>query len=355
MKFKVSIVVPIYKVEKYLQRCIESICHQTYQNLEIILVDDGSPDHCGEIIEDYAAADHRIISLHKSNGGLSDARNAGMRYVSGDFTLFIDSDDWIESRMVEKMVEASLAFSADIVQCGFYYAYDDHLLFDNQNFSKDGSIEILDNQTLMHELIKNNKIKNFAWGKLYKTEIIKNIPFKTGVVFEDVFWAHHVMHRTNTYVILNTPLYYYLQRADSIVASYSPKSLDMIRGMRERHSFIEKNYQYLSGESLRTILKTCLLHYDRLMTIKSVDQDGKLKNNIHQYIKKNYQMFLKAVETDHMLKNQLRLFVIHPSINVFFLYAEKALRKMNVVPKKTYMERIENAEGSEKFEMDHMH
>lgn len=347
MKPKVSVIVPIYKVEKYLHRCVDSILKQSYKELEIILVNDGSPDQCGIIIEDYAENDHRIITVHKENGGLSDARNTGMGYVTGDFTLFVDSDDWIDSQMIERMVVASFKSEADIVQSGYYYAYDDHLIFDKRHFSKDESSVVLDKQELMKELVINEKIKNFAWGKLYKTPIIMGLHFEKGVVFEDVFWAHQVMHRANKYVILNKPLYYYYQREDSIVASYSCKSLDMIRGLKDRHRFVETHYQKLTDASLKVILKTCFLHYERLLMTRGIDNNGRYKKEIQLYIKTNYSNFIKAVETDQTLKNQLRLFAIHPSINVFFIYAKRVLRKIKVLPTKESFERIDLSERSE--------
>ena len=110
---RVSVVVPIYKVEKYISRCIESIINQSYKNLEIILVDDGSPDKCGDICEEYALKDSRIKVLHKETGGLSDARNFGMNYVSGEYTLFVDSDDWLELNMIETMIKLVNKYDRD--------------------------------------------------------------------------------------------------------------------------------------------------------------------------------------------------------------------------------------------------
>ncbi|UPG64504.1 glycosyltransferase family 2 protein [Metabacillus endolithicus] len=186
---KVSVVVPIYNVEKYIHKCIDSILNQTYENIEIILVNDGSPDNCGQIIEYYSKLDCRIKVIHKQNGGLSDARNHGMKYVTGEFTLFVDSDDWLEINMIEELVKNSIHYNADIVQVAFYYAYEDYILFDDRYFSKDDPPFLLNNSSLMYELLINEKVKNFAWGKLYKTNYIKNIPFKKGVLFEDVYWG----------------------------------------------------------------------------------------------------------------------------------------------------------------------
>lgn len=335
-----SVVVPIYKVEQYLSKCVESILIQTYKNLEVILVNDGSPDNCGTIAENYAFLDSRVKVLHKENGGLSDARNYGMQFVTGEYTLFVDSDDWLDKSMIEVLVKTSNKFQAEVVQSAFYYAYDDHLLFDSRVYKQDSSPVVLDNKSLMYELVKNNIVKNFAWGKLYQTKIIKDIPFKKGVLFEDVFWAYQVMQRVSKFVCLNKPFYFYLQREDSIVATYSPKNLDIIRGLKERHSFIETFYNELSDDSYRVILKTSLIHYNLLLANRKMDTGGLFRKEIQAYIKYHYNLLKKASEPDKYLKTQLWLFYIHPYLNLLFLIAGKMLRILKLLPKPVGLSRI---------------
>jgi glycosyltransferase involved in cell wall biosynthesis len=330
-KNKVSVVVPIYKVERYLHRCIDSILNQTYTNLEIILVNDGSPDRCGEIAEMYSQQDARIKVIHKKNGGLSDARNYGMNEVTGEFTVFVDSDDWLENNMIENMLNSLLKYKADVVQSAFYYAYDDKLLLDSIYHSQNETPKILDNKSLMYELIINEKVKNFAWGKIYKTEIIRNIPFEKGVLFEDVFWAHKVMHRVNTYLILKQPYYYYYQRNDSIVSTYSIRNLDIIKGLKERHRFIKDHYKELKDESLKMLLKTCMIHYNLLLLNKK-DSKGIHRKEIQNYVKMHNFDFKKAIKNDRSLKMQLTFFCIHPYLNVGLLLLKKVLRKLKLTP-----------------------
>lgn len=339
-KDKVSVVVPIYKVEKYIHRCIDSILNQTYTNLEVILVNDGSPDDGGAIADAYKVKDTRVKVIHKANGGLSDARNAGMKKVTGKFTMFVDSDDWLDINMIKTMVEKSNQFTADIVQAAFYYAYDDNLYIDNRYFEQKNEPIILDNQSLMCELVRNEKVKNFAWGKLYKTEIIKDIPFKKGVLFEDVFWAHHVMHRVSKYLILQQPFYYYYQRDDSIVASYSPENLDILKGLKERHRFIEKNYKELTSESYQLILKTCLIHYHLLVINRRQDKQGMHRKEIKQYIRDNYKTFKHAVKHNTYLKRQLFLFNVRPCFYLLFKGFIKGLRKVNVLSQPVGLKKV---------------
>lgn len=338
---KVSVVVPIYKVEKYIHRCVDSILEQEYKNLEIILVNDGSPDHCGEIAERYKASDRRIKVIHKVNGGLSDARNHGMKHVTGMYTIFVDSDDWLEKNMIAYLVTCSQKYAADVVQSAFYYAYDDKLLVDKRSGPSNDKPTMMDNKQLMHQLIVNQKVKNFAWGKLYKTELIRDIQFKKGVLFEDIFWAHRVMKRVNTFLLTSKPLYNYYQRNDSIVSTYSIKNLDMVRGLKERHHFIEKNYSELINESYKAILKASLIHYNLLVLKRNLDKDGTYKNEIKTYLYENRLHFENAVINDKSLARQLNLFLLSPYLNITYLGLRKTLRKLKILSPPEGLRRIE--------------
>jgi len=263
-----------------------------------------------------------------------------MEYVTGEYTLFVDSDDWVERNMIEELIKISLDNQADVVQSAFYYAYEDHLLYDNRYFSKNDPNILLHNKELMYELVRNEKIKNFAWGKLYKTDLIKDLPFKKGVLFEDVFWAHLVMQRVHTYVITHTPMYYYFQRSESIVFNYSLRNLDIIEGLKERHKFLEQYYQDLRNESLTVILTNCFIHYNLLMMNRAIDKDRDYRKNIRDYVKTRYKEFIVAVKENKELKTQLLLFNIHPIMNICFLALRKLCRKVRIMPQPVGLERI---------------
>ncbi|MGL5989235.1 glycosyltransferase family 2 protein [Cetobacterium sp.] len=338
-KIKVSVIIPVYNVEKYLVRCIESILSQKYKNLEIILVDDGSSDKCGDICDNYSKKDNRIKVYHKTNGGLSDARNYGMKYITGEYTLFLDSDDWILDECIETLLKVALENKNDVVQCGFYYSYEKYLIYDNRYYKEADKNINLKNSELMKELVINERIKNFAWGKLYKTNLIKNVPFKKGVLFEDVFWAHEVMRNVKKYTILHKPLWHYTQREDSIVGTYSIRNLDIIKGLNERYVFIQKNYPELKNELLKLIFKTSILHYNILKKLDKEKVSIYMKNIENEILHSYKEIYFSL--NDNWLKAQLIIFKVYPKLNMLPLILNKILKKIGILKKDPYLKRID--------------
>lgn len=241
----ISIIVPIFNVERYLSKCVDSVLSQSYKDLEIILVDDGSTDNCPSLCDEYAKKDNRITIIHKKNGGLSDARNAGMKMARGEWIFFLDSDDWIDGKALETLYCFAIEKGCDIVQGNFYYAYNNHLLYRCES-SEEQSNHILNRNEAMKELIINKRIKNFAWGKLYKTNIANIFDFPVGKYYEDSYWQHLIFHQIDKYGIVDVPLYYYRQRKDSISGQLSSRYDDLIEGYRYRLEFVKVHYpQYV--------------------------------------------------------------------------------------------------------------
>lgn len=341
----VSVIVPIYNVEDYLQKCLESIVNQTYANLEIILVNDGSTDRCQAIIDQYTNKDNRIKAYVKENGGLSDARNYGMKYVTGDYILFIDSDDWIDLTMIEVLVGTSKRYDVDIVQCGFYYAYSNYLLYDNRYYNETDDPCLLDKETAIKELVINERLKNFAWGKLFKAHLIKNIPFKVGVLFEDVFWTHQIIHSITNYMMLHQPLYYYRQRETSIVGQYSLKHLDIIKGLLERRDFLSSHYPYLVIEQDILITQTILIHHQLLTKNRNQDLKGDYRRRLRSYLEDQSVYLLEISRNRINLYWQLRLFLIHPSLVNIPRVINYVLINSKIIPSPKELKRIDLEEN----------
>lgn len=243
----ISVIVPIYNVEKYLKKCIDSILNQTYSNLEIILVDDGSTDNCGKYCDDYQKMDSRIVVLHKKNGGLSDARNYGINIANGKYLILIDSDDYIHRRMIEYLYCNIIKYNADISFA---------------DFKRYKECEIIHSKEIeecnIEEMIWNSKdyLKNIygskstqcitAWGKLYNIKLFDGIRYPVGKLREDEFTTYKLAHKANRIVYADVELYYYLTRENSIMAkSDTRKFIDYVQALFERNKFVSENYSEL--------------------------------------------------------------------------------------------------------------
>lgn len=237
----VSIVVPIYNVAEYLPTCLNSVYSQLRDDYEIILVDDGSTDNSGNICDSYKAQYPSTIVIHKENGGLSDARNVGIEVASGKYVFFVDSDDWLAPQAIEELLECAERNQCEVVQSGFYYSYEEYQMC-SFSHEQGNRLVLLSREEAMCELIKNVDIKNFAWGKLYLTSIVKKYKFPKGFYYEDIYWKHYIIHNVNRYALLYKPLYYYRQRTDSISGDFSIRAIDLLKGAELRLRFVKNNY-----------------------------------------------------------------------------------------------------------------
>lgn len=208
----ISVIIPVYNVENLINRCISSVTMQTYKNLEIILVDDGSTDGSPDICDQWKIKDSRIQVIHKNNGGLSDARNEGLKNANGIYINFVDSDDWLELNMIEKLYNSICQNCADIAICGIIIT-DGLKSYPRPWFEND---KCMDMACAYAELLADNKITSHAWNKLFKKEIFDEIYFPKGKLYEDVRIMHKIFQKCNTISIVKEHLYNYYQRSDSI-------------------------------------------------------------------------------------------------------------------------------------------
>ncbi len=230
----VTVVVPVYRIQEYINECVDSIIRQSYKNIEIILVDDGSDDQCPEICDNYAAANSNIRVLHKQNGGLSSARNAGIEEAAGEYITFIDGDDIIAEDMIETMVDIALKESADIVKISLIRA--SKLPVEIQN-TKD--YKILTPIEALNEIYAGQPQVISACGKLFKTSLFEDICFPEGYIHEDEFITPKLYYKAEKIAFCEAVLYYYMQREnDSILRSnFNPKRLDVLYVMEDRIEF----------------------------------------------------------------------------------------------------------------------
>lgn len=312
----ISIIVPIYKVEQYLDKCIQSIINQTYRNLQIILVDDGSPDNCGKICDEYALKDDRIEVIHKINGGISDARNIGISKAKGKYIGFVDSDDFIDKNMYKDMYNLIEEKKADVCICNFYNVIDDNNIIKNSN----KGIQEYNKMDILREILLDKQIQSYAWNKLYKRELFDNIKYPVGKKYEDIGTTFYILEKCNKVVVTDLPKYYYLNRADSIVNSLSEQTvMDYVDLINKRYDYIENKFNKLTRYNVYYLARTLITSYTDLQNIENpgkeiIEKLNNLYNKTRQAIKEHEKEVIDLFDE----KQKMQLYTLLYDISLFF-------------------------------------
>lgn len=235
----ISIVVPVYKVESYLMRCVRSIQAQTYHNIEIILVDDGSPDRSGELCDKVSKEDTRIIVLHKENGGLSDARNVGVQAAKGDWVCFVDSDDWIAPNMIMRLWQTCSEQDAQIAICNWCRTKSE----DTRAFPSAAKTPMVWSGTeATRVMLYQKQFDTSAWAKLYPIELVKKYPYPIGRLYEDLFTTYKLLLSVHKVAYIDERLYFYWINPHSIMnQTFSTRMFDEIDAISEIETFVKEN------------------------------------------------------------------------------------------------------------------
>ena len=323
----ISIVVPIYNVEKYIFKCIDSLIKQTYQKIEIILIDDGSQDACGAICDNYASKDNRIIVVHKQNGGLSDARNVGISVSKGKYITFVDSDDFVSKYYVEHLYHMMIKTNSDMSIVHSLTFYDgDSPKIDEKN-------EIIDLKVISSEQAINNtldiKLRQSAWGKMYRKSIFDSIKFPYGMLYEDLAVVFYLLEQCKLISIAKNQDYYYLIRQNSIMtSSFSIKQYYSFQPIDLELDFLIEKYPELSDKILaRKLYEQFYIYYRFRKSDKRSDFNDEyknLKNDIHHNIKR-----IKKLKN---VKRSLAIRIISyklgwPLFCLVFIIGERRIRK----------------------------
>lgn len=285
-KVKVSVIVPIYNVEKYLKRCVESLINQTYKNIEILLIDDGSTDSSAEICNKLEKVDSRIKVYHKENGGLGSARNYGYKYAKGEYILFLDSDDYIELNTIENMMEYS---EYDIVCCGFDRVDEETKKVYSQEMIKMpfDELEITD-KTIMETAF----LSPSGWGKLFKKELLSNIKFSEDKrAVEDTLFYLEVIPKAKKIKYIKKILWHYMVRENSLIMSITEEKADLFEKnlLEVKKKYIENNYNNAKFDflTIQVFIHNCISIPSRLYTDKRIDMNKRLKH-IKKYMNDNF-------------------------------------------------------------------
>ena len=256
----VSIIVPVYNVEQYLDRCISSLVGQTYAELEILLVDDGSTDGSGILCDRWQSRDPRIRVFHKENGGLSDARNHGLEHAHGEYICFVDSDDWCDLHFVEMLLRQLLSTGSDLAECA-YLCTDGS---ETEAAPLPPECRVYEGRECFLRFLSEDFFVG-VWNKLYRRSLLEDLPFRKGVYHEDEFWTHRVFSRAQRVCRLNYTGYRYFQRPGSIIHSRpSEKRLrDAFDAAKERIGFVERHYPEYAAVGYSKMMYTCMYLYSQ--------------------------------------------------------------------------------------------
>jgi len=286
--FLISIIIPVYNVEKYLNRCIESIINQTYKNLEIILVDDGSTDNSGKICDEYALKDNRIKVIHKQNGGVSSARNKGLEVATGEYIGFVDSDDYIEKDMYELLLSTIIETKSQVVVCNWFKGTESNWI-ENKNFPT------------KEKLTKTEALESFywcmfSWNKLFNRRVIENIRFlESCSCGEDTLFVFNIFIKLEQIYCINLPKYYYRINTNSILHSriFKKSFLDYIKILDTEIRFAKENNLYeLTNKLYNAKLYVATTWLIFIAAQKSKDLDS--AKILLQYVRQNLFVFLKT-------------------------------------------------------------
>lgn len=304
----ISVIVPIYNSEKYLNKCISSITHQTYKNLEIILIDDGSQDKSAMICEAWKVKDDRIKVFHIQNSGGGAARNLGIDNATGEYIAFVDSDDYISERMFEYLLH-QMDDTCDVIECDYIIARDDNSKFDsiiaeNENI-------ICNAQEAMHFNIQDRIFRQIIWNKLYKRKVIIGIRFPIGKQIDDEFWTYRVLGNAKKLKHLQIKLYAYRQQPQSVMHKLkASQKMQALEATVEKHMYIKKNFPQLLQESSYHLWMKCIYQGQIVIQEKNVKEIKKEFDYIKKIIRK-YPVQNKSILT---VKQRLwiDLFKINP-------------------------------------------
>ena len=298
---KISVIVPIYKVEKFLNKCVDSILAQSFSDFELWLVDDGSPDDCGKICDQYAQGDNRVKVIHKKNGGLSDARNAALDVMQGEYVFFVDSDDWIDKDTLESMYVALQRTGAQIATGNMVSVYEDGS--EKELYSPTNGEKVLKGEELLTTLLRPN-----ACNRLYKAELFQDLRYPVGRLYEDVFVYHKILDQIDSMVLIGKNTYYYLVRNGSIMNSeYNIHFTDIVDALYDRAKWLDSiGKEKLGNETRLFIYSQVAVAYAHLN--KNNCDHLKRLDEIKVLYDESYEKLMKSREIGW--KQKMRLFVL---------------------------------------------
>ncbi|WP_283680829.1 glycosyltransferase family 2 protein [Parablautia sp. Marseille-Q6255] len=304
----ISVIVPIYNVEKYLERCVNSLLNQRYRNIEVLLVDDGSTDKSGEICDSFQQVDTRVKVFHKKNGGVSDTRNFGIEKATGEYLAFVDSDDYVSSDYLGSLYTMLTQKNADIAMCSYQKTKSSKIEYNDNITAYDTAL--ISNEETLEKMLYRKGIDSYCWGKLYRKTLFDEIRFPVGELFEDVKIMYKVYDKANRIVFNQAKLYFYYQRSGSIVNSeFSIRKMDQVLASEEVLEFISRKYPELTDAAASKLFIAAVDIFRRIPG-KGAYKKEKL------YLKSIIKKYRTNVWRDNKNKRFTRLIALASFINI---------------------------------------
>lgn len=302
---KLSVIVPVYNVERYLNRCVDSILKQDYEDFELILINDGSPDNCGSICEEYAKRDHRIRVIHQENKGLAETRNVGIKNAGGKYISFIDSDDYIVQGTYSHCMSIIDGYNADILCFQHIDIYDNRLV-EKEDYTLSPEIKLFSTQEALDALLYPNYIDVITCNKIIKKELFTGIKYPTGMLYEDMFTTYKYIAKAQKIVSTNQKFYVYCHREGSIgTQKYSTRSLDLSKAVLETYTFVKNNYPGARNAEVGLLFWLVVVAN---MMIKGKAEDKDYLKNVQKFGRKNTFRILSNPYLGLVRKMELLLF-----------------------------------------------
>ena len=319
----ISVVVPIYNVEKYLDRCVESLCAQTYKNLEIILVDDGSPDSSPVLCDEWGTRDERIVVVHKQNGGLSDARNAGVMAAHGSYIGFVDSDDYVAPDMYESLYTHMQETDADIAICGIADVYSDHT-----ELPKKTMRSVMTSEEVLSDMLLNKTLTVCVPPRLYPAWLLHEVPQPVGMTHEDSWTMVDYFTKVKRAAVDTTPRYFYWHAQDTITSNPASRARqDLIDAWEHNRRVVEKHFPAIVNDVL---FRCYWAHFDVLDgMILSKSADTARKKEIISWLKQRKRDILKHPAVNKKRKIALRVLCASEKLYEKLVFAQNGTVKYN--------------------------
>lgn len=311
----ISVIVPVFKVEEYLDQCVKSIVGQSYSDLEIILVDDGSPDKCPQMCDEWADKDSRIKVIHKQNGGLSDARNAGLEIATGDYVAFVDSDDWLAEDFYEVLIRAATENDAQIVASGVVKIDEETQCFSGNNYEE----RVYSSEEAIQTIMQAEGFHAVAWNKIYQKELFEGITYPVNKLHEDEFVTYRLLDRAERLVICQKTVYYYRQRGGSIMSTWSKGHLDALEAAVERLALLKQKYPSLYPQDYAIFCIACVEYYRGLLASRKYSE-------LLLKIKKYRKMTKISFKQWQQLNLKQKIYVTGAGVNIDLLARALNLR-----------------------------